>query len=213
VSLLLDRMRTRGWIVAGAVWGTTVVAGFGVLASFGNTPGAATLAPASWPADSALARATDRPTLLTFVHPHCACSRATLRELDRLAQRLRGRVAATILFAGLDGVAEDRTSTELRALAESVEFARVVDDPGGREAARFGGTTSGFTLLYDADGALRFSGGLTAGRGQEGDSFGRARIIELVERGRTDRPDSPVFGCPLRDPTTDGPETPGRSAS
>jgi hypothetical protein len=191
------RRRLLPWIVGTVVWFAAVGAGFVILVDFGRTPGAAANAPHTWPTQSALQPASDRHTLVTFVHPHCSCSRASLRELARLVERLRGRVSPIVVILALDGVETDRTSRELRALAASVDGVTVVDDPGGHEADRFGGTTSGYTTLYDEAGTLQFAGGLTASRGQEGDSFGRARIIELIEAGRTDRQESPVFGCPL----------------
>jgi hypothetical protein len=39
-------------------------------------------------------------------------------------------------------------------------------------------------------------------RGHEGDSFGQERIVALLAGGTADRADSPVFGCPLSDPTS-----------
>src|SRR5690349_19429168 len=39
---------------------------------------------AAWPEASSIVRHAQRPTLLLFLHPHCACSRATVEELERL---------------------------------------------------------------------------------------------------------------------------------
>ena len=49
---------------------------------------------------------------------------------------------------------------------------RCVLDPGGAEARRFGVATSGHVLLYDTRGDLIFSGGITPGRGEQGDNAG-----------------------------------------
>ena len=49
-------------------------------------------------------------------------------------------------------------------------------DDDGAEARRFGAETSGQTLLYDARGALAFSGGITGARGHAGDNAGRASL-------------------------------------
>jgi hypothetical protein len=70
-------------------------------------------------------------------------------------------------------------------------------DEAGREAARFGATTSGHVLLYDRGGRLRFSGGITASRGHVGDNAGRAALLGLLIHGETERERTPVFGCPL----------------
>jgi hypothetical protein len=56
---------------------------------------------------------------------------------------------------------------------------------------------SGFTLLYDPAGRLRFAGGITSARGHEGDSFGQRRILAVLSGDPADRADAPVFGCSL----------------
>jgi hypothetical protein len=95
-----------------------------------------------------------------------------------------------------DGVPPERG--ELDELAQRAGV-RTVEDPGGREATRFGADTSGATLLYDAAGRLAFAGGLTMSRGHEGNSFGEERIVALLTGTTPDRNDSPVFGCPIHD--------------
>jgi hypothetical protein len=57
--------------------------------------------------------------------------------------------------------------------------------------------TSGAVVLYDAAGKLAFRGGITAARGHEGDSFGRQRIMALLNGAHADRADAPIFGCAL----------------
>jgi hypothetical protein len=84
----------------------------------------------------------------------------------------------------------------------------VVRDDSGREAGRFGAATLGQTLLYDADGSLLFSGGITAARGHAGDNAGRSELVSLLNRGlsapvvtmnrgQSARDATHVFGCPL----------------
>jgi hypothetical protein len=87
----------------------------------------------------------------------------------------------------------------------------VVRDDDGREARRFGVEASGETLLYDADGSLLFSGGITAARGHAGDNAGRTELVSLlnhepssrtniVDRTGSHRDATSVFGCPLFGP-------------
>jgi hypothetical protein len=68
------------------------------------------------------------------------------------------------------------------------------------EARRFGVATSGHVLLYDRRGALIFSGGITAGRGERGDNLGRAAVLGLIMGKNGGDPGFPVFGCPLATP-------------
>jgi len=75
-------------------------------------------------------------------------------------------------------------------------------DDDGVEAARFGAATSGQVILYDRDGRLLFSGGITASRGHAGDNDGRDAIVSLLGGGRGTRHSSPVFGCSLLEPSS-----------
>ncbi len=73
--------------------------------------------------------------------------------------------------------------------------ARSIDLTG--EAARFGARTSGFVVVYDATGSLRYAGGITGSRGHAGDNVGR-RTVERILAGESERDlDHPVFGCGL----------------
>jgi hypothetical protein len=193
--------RTRAlWILAGVLWAGTVVTGFSIMWRYAAARGSDSQAPASWPSSTALTRDSSRPTLVMFVHPRCPCSRASLVELGHLVARVRGRVAPTVVFVRPRGADDpDFAKSELRTLATSLPGVALVDDVGGGEARRFGAATSGATLVYDAAGRLTFSGGITAVRGHEGDSFGQERIVALVSGETADRADSPVFGCALEE--------------
>jgi hypothetical protein len=94
-------------------------------------------------------------------------------------------------------VADAWDDTELQRRAAAIPGVTVSYDDAGTEAARFRAAASGFAVLYDRDGRLRFSGGLTSSRGHEGDSFGRRRILAVLAGETPDRDDAPVFGCAL----------------
>jgi len=186
------------YVLAIVAWLAVVLAGFGWLSVYKATPGAVGPAPpATWPAGTRIARDTDRPTLVMFAHPRCPCTRASVSELARLMARLPGRMAVRVLFLRPHDVPGGWERTDLWRTVASLPDAMALRDDDGAEAARFGALTSGFTLLYGADGRRLFAGGLTAARGHEGDSFGQRRLIALVTTGSADRNDSPVFGCAL----------------
>ena len=63
----------------------------------------------------------------------------------------------------------------------------VVRDDMAGEARRFGAVTSGQTLLFDTQGNLLFSGGITAARAQAGDNAGRASSSRCSIAGRPTR--------------------------
>src|SRR5260221_1265704 len=130
--------------------------------------------------------------MLVFAAPRCPCTRATIHELDRLLVRIGDRADVSVIFSGPDG-------GDARDAARAIRGVRVVDDPSRAQSRRFGARTSGEVLLYGADGALLFAGGITPSRGHEGDSAGAARIEELLTR--TNVAETPanaaVFGCAL----------------
>lgn len=179
------------WLVI--PWGIAAVAGSVLLWSYKLAPGAVGAVPASWPAASELPRTAGRATVVLFAHPRCPCTRASLAELGALAEELGPEVDLVIAEARFAGVAE---TAEFAALVARVPRARRVADPDRREARRFGAETSGQVVVYDRDGALLFSGGITDARGHAGASAGRARIARLLA-GRAAAAHAPVFGCDL----------------
>jgi hypothetical protein len=201
--VLIGIMSSSKWIWALAVglWIIGVSVGFVALAEYTGTPGSiAHEAPAAWPSASALEREAGRAKLLMFVHPECSCSRASLNELERLLVGFQdASLAVEVAFVLPSGAPESFADTSLWARANAIPGVRATRDRDGKEAARFGAATSGHTLLYGADGALLFSGGLTRARGHEGPSAGSARLATLLRRGHTDRSESAIFGCALED--------------
>jgi len=87
--------------------------------------------------------------------------------------------------------------TDLLKRATALPNVTVLRDDEGREAKRFGVETSGQTLLYDANGRLVFSGGITGSRGHAGENAGELALIALLNDGHADRGNANVFGCPL----------------
>jgi hypothetical protein len=192
----MSRIRCRVAIVT-VVWLAACAVGFGLLWQYKARPGDAGAAPSTWPGDvGSLVRDPDAPTLVMIAHADCPCTRASLGELNQVMQHAPRDTSAYVVMV------EPETGTsdgELRRLAAAIPRLRVIDDRGGRLAARFGAAVSGHTLIYDADGALRFSGGITGARGHAGDNVGRVRVTTLLARGVADRASSNVFGCELED--------------
>ena len=188
---------------AGAVlWVALLASGIATLATYANTPGPVThAAPVEWPLSSSLARLPGQPTLVMVLHPHCPCSRATVGELAVLMARTGGAKTAHVLFHRPEGVAADWHQTALWSDASAIPGVTVAIDAGGTESRRFGIATSGHTLLYDGDGRLQFSGGITAARGHSGDNAGRSALTALLQHRPPDRQVTSVFGCSLIEPT------------
>lgn len=192
-----------GW-VAVSIWGLAVGSGFVLLTTYQNAPGTPAQAPATWPADSQIEPASQQATLLVFVHPHCPCTDATMEELARLMRHVQGRVRTRAVFLQPESFGADWARTSLWRRAESIAGVVPRRDRAGRETDRFGVATSGQVLLYGADGALRFQGGITAGRGHEGDNAGRAALRALLTGNRPAKNQTFVFGCSMHEDGTTG---------
>jgi hypothetical protein len=180
-------------------WLVAVAAGAWGVGAYAGRPGASGNAPSRWPASRLVEPSRRGLTLVLFVHPRCPCTRATIAELARLMARCQGSLAAMVLFfRPADSSPWERTS--LWEQAAAIPGVSVAWDDGGEEAARFGARTSGQAFVYDVAGALRFSGGITAARGHEGDNPGRDAVVALAIGDAPARATTPVFGCPLETP-------------
>jgi hypothetical protein len=189
-------------------WLSAAVSGVVYLGRYVSTPGEENVAyPPAFPSESRLERDGNLPTLIFFAHPKCPCTRASLRELERLMTEIDGKVTANIVFIRPKDVTQEWTQTSLREAAEAIPNVRVVIDDEERETRLFNAQTSSLTLLYDRHGNLRFNGGITAARGHEGDNAGRRALFEIVTAD-AESARSPVFGCPLRQKDCHG-ELPG----
>ena len=183
-------------IAACAVWVLMIGVGLGLLWAYENTPGPVVAPPSQWPADSRIQLASDRATLIMLAHPHCPCTRASIGELARLMTQAQDRVTTYVLFLKPEGSSDDWEKTDLWQSAASIPGVNVVVDDGA-EAQRFQAVTSGQTVLYDAEGCLLFSGGITSSRGHFGDNAGRSAIVSLLNTGKAERSETFAFGCPL----------------
>ena len=194
------RLPSRAAVIVAAAWLLIVTGGMLALAKYKSLPGSPATAPAAWPAGSMLVRTAGLPALVMLSHPRCPCTRASIAELDNLMFRFHDRLTAYVLFVQPAGVPNDWTKTDLWQSASRIPGVRTLVDEDGIEAAHFDALTSGQVVLYDGEGRLQFSGGITGARGHIGDNLGMQRIISLLSGGQADRTDSPVFGCPLHAP-------------
>jgi hypothetical protein len=183
---------------AALIWVATVGAAFQAIRRFETTPGRAAVAPPTWPSSSRVQRASDW-TLVMLIHPHCSCSRASVQELEAVIESAPA-LRPTILVYRPSDFPRGWEQTEVVKAASHLQRTRVLIDEDGREARLFGGFTSGQTFLYDRNGKLRFSGGITSLRGHAGLNRGRTGVIDII-RSRPARATHPVFGCAIASTT------------
>jgi len=187
-------------MLATVLWAVGICAGLYVLWSYAHRPGVKDASPARWPVASQIQRTQDRPTLLFFAHPQCPCTRASIRELERLTARLHKNIDTHVVFMEPAESASEWSWTDLSSGAKAIHEAHVIFDHGGLECDLFRARTSGLTLLYSNAGELLFQGGITASRGHEGDNDGIAALTAILLDGRTQAWQTAVFGCPLQRP-------------
>lgn len=187
-------------VLAGLAWGIPIVAGMHWMNQYEGTPGASGNVAPSWPEASRVTRAKDRFTLILAIHPRCACSRASVAQLNRVVARCGERLAVRVLdWIPSDANADWGGSRVLGALASAPNI-EVFHDRGGVEMHRFNVVTSGHALLYNGAGRLVFSGGLTASRSNSMDNAASESVIAWVLGASRTAGESPVFGCVLIDP-------------
>jgi hypothetical protein len=185
-------------IPAMLAWGGAIAMGMLGLVRYQMKPARQGEAPRRWPKGTGdIARAPGRFTLVMTLHPRCPCSRASLRELTQLLARAEGQVDAHVLFVKPRGAPADWCDGDLWKLAKDIPGVHVAIDNDARDSAILRATTSGQVFVYDAAGAIRFSGGITGGRGHEGDNIGLSSVLGLIRDGHTAVTNTPVYGCEL----------------
>ena len=183
----------------GVIWLMTMGVGIKMLWDYAASEGEAATPPDRWPAACRIQPASDCATLVLLAHPHCPCTRATIRELALLMAKCKGKVIAYVAFYKPAGFADEWERTDLWDAASEIPGVSVLCDEDGSLASCFKASTSGQALLYDSKGELMFAGGITAARGHSGDNFGSAAVVSLVTKQTTEQVGTPVYGCPLFD--------------
>jgi len=167
---------------------------------------------APWPAEAQVPHTGSGLTLVMFVHPHCPCTRASMRELAWVMARCQGQVAAHVLFLHPAGAPEGWVHTDLWDGFARIPGVEVRMDDGGAEARRFGADISGQVMLYDAQRKPLFSGGITPGRGHGGDNAGREAVVLLAAGKKAPQTQTAAFGCLLFTPAQPLQNPPAASA-
>ena len=173
-------MPSAGLVAMTTAWALVVSSGLLGFAIYMNTPGTPARVPDQWPVASKLQLHDELPTLVYFVHPHCACTRVSTGELEPvLVRNQQGCYLQSVIVQPRDA---DRTWSETQLVEDLKQLpgSSVRMDPNGTETRRFGVSTSGHVLVYSTQGKLLFSGGVTASRGQAGDNWGKSTLDGIL---------------------------------
>jgi hypothetical protein len=153
----------------------------------------------TWPEDARLLRTAGRSTLLLFLHPKCPCSRATLAELERLAEDITSEEAPEFIVVATVPSTTDQAWLQTATVnrARNILNAQVFADAEGVEARKFGAVNSGLVMLFDPAGTCKYTGGITIARGQEGANVGRIALTNILSDAGPTASGIPAFGCRL----------------
>ena len=164
---------------------------------FRFTQGASSVAANTWPRLSKLARPADLPCLLVFVHEECPCARATFVELRKvLASVGKASWGWSIRPLQLEVAFHRITAKTARQYyargKPEIEFV----DPAEAESIRCHHIR--LCCSFESKRQPPFHGGITSGRGHEGDNVAEARLsLRLI--GELARVESSTYGCSLDD--------------
>lgn len=200
-----------GWMLASwkfvvsTSWLAACVCGSYIAMRSDFQPGALGTSQIHWADGSDLQPCMGQITVLAFLHPRCVCTAATVKQLVwALRQQPQAKLIAVLFSPPEPHEIEGwQDSAYERTLRDKVPGVRIVFDPGGKEAERFGALTSGTLLVYDRQGQEIFRGGITGRRGGEEDNPSLRQFIRaLAEDQQNGTPmTTSVFGCSLKAPT------------
>ena len=189
------------WIVL-ASWLGVLLAGFGALMFYSKAPGHPGTISSSWPERSAISQPDGRACLLMFIHPKCPCTRASVRQLERALAASPRNIDVWMVVFDPSGRGENWAKTGLVDLAEKLPGAQIFMDRDGKEIRRFGVRTSGDVLVFDREGRLAFSGGVTPSRGHEGPCDGCDAVRRLARGELPLTRQTPSYGCTILGPAS-----------
>ena len=193
-----DSLSTFGLKKVVFLWAVLVSLGYGSMVFYSIAAAKSSTTVSTFPAVSKLSCHAGL-TLITFLHPQCPCSRATVSELeDLLAQnKLSTGLRTYAVVSRPSGCSEAFVRGPIIDSLSQIKNVQVVIDKDDVESKLFGAKASGQTLLFDGNGKCLFSGGITAARGEVGDNTGVEALRQYIAGGRASIRKTPVFGCSL----------------
>ena len=163
-----DKPCMRWWIAPAIIFGGLAILAIGETRwlSWESTAGEENTTVVQWPAESAIARSEASRTVLIFIHPYCEHIKMSLNILEQVAANLP-ESASWLIVASRPPGSDWKPETTLP----------IYFDEGGVETKRFGVTTPGHLLLFDGEGSVLYSGGVTDFRSGSEENDG-VRLLE-----------------------------------
>lgn len=179
------------------IWVALVLGGFTLLNWYKAQPGPIGMIHTKWPGQSVQPPDRYRYSLMIFLHPKCQCTVATLTQLAEILRENPKKFSAYIYFFHPEKTEKQWAYTDLWNQAAQMPDAQVFSDQGGYMARQFGAETSGQAFVYNPDGDLMFSGGITESRGHIGPNPGQREIASIVASRLPSTQFTKAFGCGL----------------
>jgi hypothetical protein len=191
-------MKSRILIAAAAtIWLSICAYLTAQLIEFGTRPEQKARLASAFPAGSKLKLVPNKFTVVAFLHPRCPCSKASVGELEELMQRCGDNTMAYALFLKPTGCSEKFAKSELFEQTSKIKGVHAIVDKDGHEAKIFGSKTSGQLMVYNPEGRLVFSAGITGSRGHYGDNLGLDAAFQSISQKSKNFDCTDVYGCPL----------------
>lgn len=138
-----------------------------------------------------------KSTVLLFLHPHCPCTKATIKNLCAVLKECPSSVECCAIAFCPKGKADDWIQSPIVNMLTDKVGVNVIVDRGSSVIESFGIKCSGHVLVYDEDGGLQFSGGITRSRGHEGSCLPLSDLRKFLLGDAGEPVNWPVFGCSL----------------
>jgi len=196
LSLRLSKSHLPGALCLLA-WACLVGVGMGFLMRYEQRPGSQPASPELWPTKFSAELDRTRANLVVFAHPRCPCTRATVTELEQIVRRCGNRVRVVVYFYEPASADADWTEAPLWKQARAIPGVEVRADIDGTAAQIFSAETSGQSLLFAKNGQRLFAGGITGGRGHQGENAGENAVIAAILGAESTAKNTSVFGCSL----------------
>jgi len=197
IQNLFQILRSKKLIVFIVVWFIVVLCGMSLMVGYSNTPGEKSSPPNILLKEAPISFNDNNYQLLMFIHPKCPCTRSSIRELTRLITSCPENITVTFFCFDPSDQNDNWLNTAIVKSAQAIPNSIIISDVDGKTAEAFDAKTSGHVLLYHSNGRLLFSGGITAGRGHEGDNIGRTFITDIVKNKGSENSQCLVYGCPI----------------
>jgi hypothetical protein len=192
----MSRRKVIGLTTGVAVWIGCVAAGFCALQRYSAVAGES-FTPRNPEEFFSAHRQPNRPLVVMAVHPRCPCTSASLAELGDFLARSRGGCDALLLQYHPENPDPDWSDDDALPTRLGGVRVGVLLDRGGKIAMTLGAATSGHVVFVDANGAVRFAGGITVARGHRGRSPAQDAMLEVLSGAQPNTVSAPVYGCAL----------------